>query len=575
MAARIRSFRNFITPVDEASRNDLVIGDVVSVTSIDAATTYAWTLVFVPEGSVAGFSGSSTAVSPGHFNVDVPGSYLVRLIVDAGLGSESEQYVRLRALTVTTPLYLVAAGERRDLTGVIPVDADAQGWADDQNRNLNSLLSLVKPLTYSSNLLYVDANTGTEGRADYDTVQGAIDAAVADVPSASNQWQIVVRPGTYVENVTFAPWVHVSGDFSAPSYGDITNGLATFAVIDGTHTLTTGANDTTVLAGLQLLTSANTSSPTLLVSGSGIAVLESCRLAVTGVHVSQGAALEVEGGTSIVRDSVLVTTPAGGASNPVILQSDTSQLTFFRCLVSGNRGAVLNPNLRPNVNTNIWDSFLDYASDGILTDALSLDLSHTSINGSGTAISAHPGGAAYPNDVAVELRFCKVTNDIAFDITGIGGTPSLILTGVQYGTLVFPGGAPSVSTDLKSYSVFYDNTASGLTAANVQDAIDELSVGVASVTTATANPYNVLTTDNYVLVNVVAAGAVTVNLPAGATHAAKVVVIKDRKGDAGGATPINVVANGAETIDGLGSYPLASNYASVTLVFSGTEWSVV
>lgn len=139
MAARIRSTKNFLTPVDEASRDDLEAGDVVTVQSIDAATTYAWSLVFVPEGSAATFSGSLTAVSPGSFTVDEPGAYLVRLIVDAGLGSEDTQYVRLRALTTSLGLKLIAAGERRDESGVVPVDADVEGWANEQNYNLQAL----------------------------------------------------------------------------------------------------------------------------------------------------------------------------------------------------------------------------------------------------------------------------------------------------------------------------------------------------------------------------------------------------------------------------------------------------
>ena len=143
MAARIRSLRNGIDQIDEQSRNDLVIGDVVSVSSIDGATTYAWTLTYVPEGSSATFSGSSTAISPGSFTVDKDGPYMVRLVVDSGLGTESTQYVRLRALTVELSLTLVAAGERRDGTGVIPVDVDPTGWADEQNNNIIALEAAI------------------------------------------------------------------------------------------------------------------------------------------------------------------------------------------------------------------------------------------------------------------------------------------------------------------------------------------------------------------------------------------------------------------------------------------------
>lgn len=142
MSARIRSLRNGLAPVDDASRNDLVVGDVVTVTALDAATTYSWSLVFAPAGSTAAFTGDVSSVSPGTFTVDLVGPYLVRLVVDAGLGTESTQYVRLRSLT-PAGLRLVAAGERRDGTGIIPVDATAVGWANDQNFNLQLLEALV------------------------------------------------------------------------------------------------------------------------------------------------------------------------------------------------------------------------------------------------------------------------------------------------------------------------------------------------------------------------------------------------------------------------------------------------
>jgi hypothetical protein len=139
MSARIRSAVPAKPTVDELSRDDLAVGDVVTLSSIDAATTYAWTIVFKPEGSTATFTGSASDASPGSFTVNKVGPYLIRLVVDAGLATESSQYVRLRALTTTLGLTLVAAGERRDETGVIPVDVDVEGWANEQNNNLLAL----------------------------------------------------------------------------------------------------------------------------------------------------------------------------------------------------------------------------------------------------------------------------------------------------------------------------------------------------------------------------------------------------------------------------------------------------
>jgi hypothetical protein len=74
----------------------------------------------------------------------------VRLVIDAGLDSEDTQYVRLRALTSSLGLKLVAAGERRDESGVIPVDADVAGWANEQNYNLQALEAAISYRTFTS-----------------------------------------------------------------------------------------------------------------------------------------------------------------------------------------------------------------------------------------------------------------------------------------------------------------------------------------------------------------------------------------------------------------------------------------
>ncbi len=141
MAARIRSSVAAKPTLDEVSRDDLNIGDLVTATSLDAATTYFWELSFVPEGSTASLSSNNTISTD--FTVDLVGPYLLRLTTDMGLGTESTQYVRLRALTSVLGLHLIAAGERRDATGVIPVDADMEGWANEQNANLLALEGAV------------------------------------------------------------------------------------------------------------------------------------------------------------------------------------------------------------------------------------------------------------------------------------------------------------------------------------------------------------------------------------------------------------------------------------------------
>ena len=160
MSASIESLRNGGSSVIGASRNDLQIGDVVTLFSVGGpATSYSWVLIFKPQGSTAAFSGSPTAPSPGSFTVDLEGPYLIRLTVDSSLPTEDTQYVRLRNLTAPLGLRLVAAGERRDTTGIIPVDASLEGWANDQNYTLQVLETAIQnvgsriismPFTFSS-----------------------------------------------------------------------------------------------------------------------------------------------------------------------------------------------------------------------------------------------------------------------------------------------------------------------------------------------------------------------------------------------------------------------------------------
>jgi hypothetical protein len=139
MPASIRSSIPSKPVVTSASRNDLAVGDVISLQSADPASTYLWSITYRPQGSSAALSGDLTAPSPGGFTADQFGAYLIRLVVDAGLPSESEQYVRLRAPT-PKGLLLNAATERYVANGIsIPVDIGSNGWADDLNFNLTTL----------------------------------------------------------------------------------------------------------------------------------------------------------------------------------------------------------------------------------------------------------------------------------------------------------------------------------------------------------------------------------------------------------------------------------------------------
>lgn len=87
-----------------------------------------------------------------------------------------------------------------------------------------------------------------------------------------------------------------------------------------------------------------------------------------------------------------------------------------------------------------------------------------------------------------------------------------------------------------------------------------------------AGAITVTSVDYFIGVNKTVGAATTVNLPANPTTWTT-FVIKDLKGDAG-TNPITI-APAAGTIDGQSTYIMNVNRESATIVYSGSEWSLI
>lgn len=149
MAANIKTTLNGLAATEllGLSRDDLSAGDTVECVSVDAAMTeggYVWSLAYVPSDG-GGTSEAALTVDGNkcEFTVDKEGPYLVRLVIDPGTEHEDQQYLRLRALTSTAGLRLIAAGEQISDDAVIPSDLTGYGWAEDQNKNLIGLANAI------------------------------------------------------------------------------------------------------------------------------------------------------------------------------------------------------------------------------------------------------------------------------------------------------------------------------------------------------------------------------------------------------------------------------------------------
>lgn len=92
------------------------------------------------------------------------------------------------------------------------------------------------------------------------------------------------------------------------------------------------------------------------------------------------------------------------------------------------------------------------------------------------------------------------------------------------------------------------------------------------VAEATTSPHTAI--ESYVMVNPPLPVAFVVNLPMGSTHATGRVAIKDKRGMCS-IYPITVNPFAGETIEGESVLQITSDRASVSLVFSGTDWSII
>jgi hypothetical protein len=538
MPALIESLVNGINPIVGGSRDDLRPGDTITLTHVGAAaTTYAWSIAFAPEAkdgtpSAAVLAGIVTGPGPVSFIVDNEGAYLIRLVVDAGLATQDEQYVRLRYLTKLGDLKLVAAGERRDGTGTIPVDIDAEGWANDQNFNLQKLECLVQHVSASGRIIYVDANRGkdktntpndptvAECFADFSTISAAITAAenLGDptfnggvAPSADEPIIIAVRPGFYEETLELKPFVHVIGwPSNGTTYGSNPN-TDRSVVVSGVDmgagpfvVNTPNATDFCYLANVVFENNTDIANPMVKKTGDGslycanVEFLQNADLTADNpAFITEGGATYLDNCRVIQNDGMSV---ASRAFECDLAGAASSALYARNSYFEGPNVGQVDPNLQGNVTaffatcqfnqtgTDVTAySIRSWSEDLVFDDGCVLTR-----NAAGpvtTLIECNPGGLAVPGDLTLTLRRTRLGEatsgalgflGISIDDTNVVGTSTLRLASSEYGTITETGTVVRQALTLGT-SLFYNNTVSGLAAENVQDAIDELSAATVPV----------------------------------------------------------------------------------------------
>ena len=133
-----------------------------------------------------------------------------------------------------------------------------------------------------------------------------------------------------------------------------------------------------------------------------------------------------------------------------------------------------------------------------------------------------------------------------------------------------PSGPSGITTLLGGNNIVITTSTTSITVSR----IDGLQTVVTNSSTAT---YTMLSTDQYFGTIRSNTGTCAVTLPLGSSvTAGRQFVIKDEGGNSGSASKrITVYANGSDTIDGGASRAITSNYGALTLIWTGTRWSVI
>lgn len=118
------------------SDDNITLGNTVTLTNSTSAATYLWSIVSQPSGEPNAVLSSTTAAGV-EFTANKEGSYLIRLIVDAGLAGESRDQVIVAVRELQTGNRIPAAGE------TIENNAET-GWA---NTAVDQILQRVTRFT--------------------------------------------------------------------------------------------------------------------------------------------------------------------------------------------------------------------------------------------------------------------------------------------------------------------------------------------------------------------------------------------------------------------------------------------
>lgn len=383
---------------------------------------------------------------------------------------------------------------------------------------------------------FIVASSTAGTGANFTTIASAITAAQATGINST----IFIQPGTYTENLTLISGIDLCSFECDPFTPNVT--------IVGNHTFSTAG--TVSISGIRL-------------KGSGSALLTMAGNSVTKVNLIKCFLL---GDTSLIN---FATTNASAALNIFDCNADintngihfmdgsSTGTTTINNLYCTNTGGSSNASAIIAGSVIITNSMIKNGWVGTVTSGIQISNSIIDTSGApGNSIGLHGSGTNIIRNSSIisgNSTAIAMNGTATVDCVEINTTAANSITGggtLNYSLLSFTNTTSDMSVTTRVPNIVSN------------DAI--------KVVTPGAYPYTTTPTDALIKVDTSSARTIT---PLASPTTGQVHIIKDTVGSAA-ANNITVTPSG-KNIDGAASSIINVNYGSITIVYNGSEWSIV
>jgi len=366
-----------------------------------------------------------------------------------------------------------------------------------------------------------------------------ISAAIAAAQGTGINSTIFIQPGTYTENLTLVPGINLCAfdcDSTTPN-----------VTIIGTLTHSTAG--TVSISGIRLQTNG---AAAIAVTGAAASILN---LNNCYFNFTNSTGITFSSASSSARLYIFNTNGDLGATGGIFAHSSAGILVLDHFFIQNTSAStVVNTCSAGLLNMQYYN----IQSPVTISGSAALTLEHGLIDTNALNLTAltHGGGASsckWSRFGSGSASAISISGTLGMEFCTIFTSNTNAITGA--GTLVYS----CLSFDSTSSTI---NTTTQAPLVTTNDAI--------KIVTPAAYPYTTTPQDALIKVDTSSARTIT---PLASPTTGQQHIIKDTVGSAA-ANNITVTPSG-KNIDGAASYVINSNYASITIVYNGTEWSVI